>query len=143
MTSSVRLGLCENKNQHTQKKPVYAAALISLIFLVMPSACVEYKCCSSVDYAVEQANNFCSKGNNDKELCESLKIDNRVCGISKNNNNACMALGTGIQAFIRMPYEDCRALNETRCKASKVCELSFKDPFNMKFGDFQKARIKK
>jgi hypothetical protein len=109
---------------------------------MVTSGCVEFDCYSNIDYAIEQANTFCSKGDGDTKICESLKIDGAICRISKTHNNACMALGYGIQTFIRIPYSDCRGLNENICKSKKSCEWNFKDPLKLKFGDFQRSSLK-
>jgi hypothetical protein len=112
-----------------------------MVLLMIVSGCVEFDCYSSLSYAKEQANNFCMTGKSDKELCESLKFEGKekVCGISKNDNNACMATGFGIETFIRIPQYECKGLNEKMCKSKKSCDWNFKDYVGAKFFDFPKT----
>jgi hypothetical protein len=114
-------------------------ALSIAILLAQVSGCVEYACYSSVGHAVRLANKFCSQGNGSKELCKSLEIDGSVCGPEDTSANECLPLGSGIQTFIRIPYYECTELDEKVCRSNDACEWTFKDPIQMKFGDFIKT----
>lgn len=100
---------------------------------------MEFGCFSSVGYAVKQANKFCSQANGNKKLCESLKFEGNVCGFTKDTSNECLPLGYGIETFIRIPYNDCKSLDEKVCRTRESCDWTFKDSIQMKFGDLIKT----
>jgi hypothetical protein len=107
-----------------------------LLFIVVESACVEFRCYSNEDHAIAQANEFCSQANQDKMRCESLKIVDQVCAIANKYDNACMATSKGIETFIRIPYNDCKNMNQKTCEEKKYCQWNFKDPLHSRYGSF-------
>ncbi len=110
-----------------------------LLLLAGISGCVEYSCYSNFDRSLERATAFCSAGNNDKALCESLEIDEQVCGIAKDNK--CRPLGKGLKTFIGIHYYDCRDIKDKEtCSADKFCEWTFSDPLAGTYADFWEPR---
>lgn len=112
--------------------------LVCLIVVVLScfAGCVKFSCYSNSDRAIELAHQFCSKGNNNQTLCDSLEIDGRVCGISR-DGTTCMALGSGIKTFIAVKYYECQHLEEQKiCQAKDYCDWTFADPLEGRYGDF-------
>lgn len=111
---------------------------IFILFLFLGAgSCVEFKCYSDQDYAINGAKEFCNQGNGKKELCESLKIyDKNICSFEKYTKDACRPLGDSIDIFARIPFPDCMDLDKKTCKEKDFCRWTFKDPIGMKFSDF-------
>lgn len=103
--------------------------------LVGTSGCSEFACYSNIDYVKNQSDKFCVQGNNNKQLCESLKIaEENICKMSIENKNDCVSSGYGLEMFIRIPYSDCvRIAERDICNAKQPCKWSFRDPMEMKF----------
>lgn len=110
-----------------------------MLFLAIgSSSCVELKCYSNQDYAIEGAKEFCNQAHDKKELCESLKIYGKnICIYEKYTKDACRPLGDTVQTFARILYPDCQNLDEKICRTRKSCKWTFSDPLLGTFGDFE------
>jgi hypothetical protein len=101
---------------------------------VLASSCAKFECYANVDYACQKARNFCSKGDTDKALCESLEIDGKACKYLEKRKQ-CRALSHTIHTFISIPNYKCHQLAEDKCEILKECELNYYDPGGMKFSE--------
>ena len=120
------------------KQPIIPIKVAAVIYILLwSSGCVEFRCYSNLDYAIEAARAFCDQAKDNKTLCESLKIlDKNICSFSKKSSK-CNPLGHSIKMFARISYPDCKELDETKCRAEKVCKWTFDDPNFMNFMDFR------
>jgi hypothetical protein len=96
---------------------------IVVISIPLISSCSMMDCFSNSDYALKQANKFCSQANDNEAICGSLKInDKNVCEVDKKNKSVCMANEEGYKIFVRIPYFECNQLEQNQCMKREECK---------------------